>query len=133
MNSGRALMNDHSGSTVSRRDFIKIGAAGLGTALTGSALGENAGAANTSSSMIGFRAAPIEVVRVGFIGVGGMGSAHVRNLLNTEGVEIRAVGDLREERIARIQDWVVKAGGKKPEGYSEGEYDFKRMCERHDL
>ena len=60
--------------------------------------------------MIGFKAPPIEVVRVGYVGVGGVGSAHVKNLLNIEGVEIRAVSEIVEARVANIQDWVVKAG-----------------------
>jgi predicted homoserine dehydrogenase-like protein len=116
-----------------RRDFMKIGTAGLGAAAMGAAFEADAKAANNTGSLIGFKAAPIEVVRVGFVGVGGMGSAHVKNLLNIEGVELRAVCDLVEERVARVQEWVTKAGGKKPEGYSKGEQDFRRMCDRQDI
>ncbi len=79
------------------------------------------------------KAVPIENVRIGFVGVGGMGSAHCKNLLNIEGAEIRAVCDIVPEKVERIQKWCVEAGQKKPVAYTRGEYDFKRMCERDDL
>jgi predicted dehydrogenase len=126
-------MSDRSESKLDRRDFMKIGTATLSAAVAAAAFKENARAANNTGSMIGFKAAPMDVVRVGFVGVGGMGSAHVKNLLNIEGVELRAVCDLVEERVARAQEWVTQAGGKKPEGYTKGEQDFKRMCERQDI
>jgi glycosyl hydrolase family 109/GFO/IDH/MocA oxidoreductase family protein len=126
-------MNNHSEGKFTRRDFMKIGTASLGAAMAASAFEADAKAANNVESMIGFKAAPMDVVRVGFVGVGGMGSAHVKNLLNIKGVELRAVCDLVEERVARVQEWMVKAGGKKPEGYSKGEQDFKRLCDRQDI
>ena len=75
----------------------------------------------------------IDVVRVGFVGVGHQGSAHVRNLLRIEGVEIRAICDIVEAKVARAQKWVRDAGQARPAGYSRGDTDFKRMCEREDL
>ena len=54
-------------------------------------------------------------------------------LLKIEGVEIRAVCDIVESKVAHVQDMVVKAGKPKPEGYSRGETDFRRLCERNDL
>jgi hypothetical protein len=57
----------------------------------------------------------------------------VRNLLRIEGVEIKAVCDIVEERVAKIQSWVVEAGQPKPTGYSRGEYDFIRLCEEEDI
>ena len=62
-----------------------------------------------------------------------MGSDHVRYLLKIEGVEIKAVCDIVEEKVRRIQQWVVEAGQPEPEGYSRGEWDFLRLCERDDL
>ncbi len=78
-------------------------------------------------------AAPIEIVRIGFVGVGGMGSAHCRNLLGIEGAELRAICDIVPEKVERVQKLFVDAGKKKPAAYTRGEYDFKRMCERDDL
>lgn len=113
-----------------RREFIAAGAAGL---IRGMTAAGPARAAARRGSMMEYHAPPMEVVRIGYVGVGGMGSAHVRNLLRIEGVEIRAVCDIVEEKVARVQKWVVEAGQRKPEGYSRGPWDFKRLCERDDL
>ena len=80
-----------------------------------------------------FKVKPIDLVRVGFVGVGGMGTSHVQNFLNIEGVEIKAVCDIVEGKVKRIQNLVQKAGQPKPQGYSRGETDFKRLCQQEDL
>ena len=76
---------------------------------------------------------PLERVHIGFVGVGGMGSIHVINILNVEGAVITAVCDIVPEKVERIQKWAVDAGFEKPTGYSKGERDFERMCEKEDL
>ena len=119
-----------------RRDFLKLGAAAsLGAALGGVNLPGCAGPDRRlgAAPEKPFVVPPMERVRMGFVGVGGMGSAHVRNFLKIEGVEICAVCDIVEEKVKRIQEWVVQAGQPKPAGYSRGEYDFVRLCEEEDL
>jgi len=74
---------------------------------------------------------PIDPVRVGFVGLGGMGSNHIRNLLRIEGVQIKAVCDIVEDRVIQTQNLVEKAGPSRPKGYFHG--DFERMCEEEDL
>jgi len=74
-----------------------------------------------------------EKIKIGFVGVGGMGSWHCKNLINIEGAEIRAVCDIVESKVEKIQKWCVDAGLKKPSGYFKGEYDFKRMIDTEDL
>jgi predicted dehydrogenase len=125
---------------VNRRDFLKIGtAAGLGAALAKSGLAAEerrsrlANPPSAGGPLIEFKVPPIDPVRIGFVGVGGMGSAHVRNFLKIDGVEIKAVCDIVEEKTARIQKWCEEAGRPKPEAYVKGDWDFKRLCERHDL
>lgn len=125
-----------SASELGRRDLIKLGAVtGLGAALGGMNLFgcASAGRRVGPAPLEPFAAPPIDPVRIGYVGVGGMGSAHVRNLLRIEGVEIRAVCDIVEEKVARVQGWVEAAGQPKPAGYSRGDTDFKRMCEQEDL
>ena len=117
-----------------RRNFLKKGAqAGLGVALGSIMLKSYA-----KSPLIGpapkfQNAKPMNKVRMGFVGVGGMGTAHVRNFLKIEGAEIVAVCDVRESSTKRVQDLCKEAGKPIPEAYHEGETDFKRMCARKDL
>jgi len=127
-------MSDHS-SRRSRREFLKAGAVtGLGAALGGVApraiagIGQARGTGRTQ-----FRVAPVDPVRVGFVGVGGMGSAHVQNYMNIDGVEIKAVCDIVPAKVERVQKWCADAGRPKPAGYSNGPWDFKRMCETEEL
>jgi predicted dehydrogenase len=78
-------------------------------------------------------APPIDDVRIGFVGVGGMGSAHVENLLRIEGCRIVAVCDIVPEKVTLIQERVVEAGFPLPARYDRGERDFERMCAEEDL
>jgi predicted dehydrogenase len=55
-------------------------------------------------------------VRIGFVGVGGMGSAHVQNLLRVPGARITAVCDVVEDRVKLMQKWIVDAGQPEPAG-----------------
>ncbi len=120
-----------------RRDFIKTtaaGMAGVGAALAGfkplfgAPLPQIAGEGRSA-----FKTAPIPVIRVGFVGIGGMGSAHVQNLLNIDGVQIKALCDIVPAKVERAQKWVVAAGQSLPAAYTKGERDFERMCETEDL
>jgi hypothetical protein len=118
----------------SRRDFLKTGAlAGIGTALAGLKLSSPAEAHPKGEGRSQFKVSPIDPVRVGFVGVGGMGSAHVQNFLNIDGVQIKAICDIVEAKVERAQKWVVEAGQPKPNGYSRGPRDFERLCAEEDL
>ena len=117
-----------------RREFLKnAAAAGVGLALA------EASSAGCASGLLGSAVKPaptgkpMERVRIGFVGVGGMGTDHVGNLLKIPGADLRAVCDIVESRVVRAQEMAVKAGRPRPEGYSRGELDFKRMCQRDDL
>lgn len=123
---------------IDRREALKLVAAGL-AALGGAAACAPAVRAAASTPTLGpapgefFAAPPLDTVRIGFVGVGGQGSAHVRNLLRIEGCVIRAVDDIVPEKVIRIQDLVEQAGFPRPAGYSRGPTDFVRMCEEQDL
>ncbi len=118
-----------------RRDFIKMGAAaGLGLAVTGLAIEGCEQGDRKLSTKPGLPAVdPIDTVRIGFVGVGNQGSNHVKNFLRIDGVKIKAVCDKLPDRVEKIQKWVLDAGFSKPNGYSNGEYDFVRMCEQEEL
>lgn len=72
-------------------------------------------------------------VRLGVVGVGGRGVGMLRVALNTGLVQVTAVGDIIEERVARAQRIVEEAGQPTPEGFSRGPEDYKRMAEKNDL
>ena len=116
-----------------RREFIKLGTAGVGTLIAGGMIANVKPAVAGQSTMIGYKAPALDVVRVGYVGVGGQGTSHVANLLKIPGVEIRAVCDIIEDRVERAQKMTVDAGQKKPDGYARGPRDFERLCERNDL
>ncbi|HPW18661.1 MAG TPA: Gfo/Idh/MocA family oxidoreductase [Candidatus Aminicenantes bacterium] len=124
-------MNDDSQAR-SRREILKIGAAaGLGAAAAGLGLGAERRVTGEARSR--FRAPALGSVRVGFVGVGGMGSAHVRNFLNIDGVEVKAICDIRPAHAERARKWVLEAGQPGPALYTDGPRDFERMCGTEDL
>lgn len=114
-----------------RRDFLKQGA-GCGAMAALSGLGLTAeqpvkGDAGAAA------ARPIKSVRVGFVGVGVKGSEHVANLLRSDGVELKAVCDIREDACAAARRVAEEMGRPKPTAYTRGERDFERMCADEEL
>lgn len=121
-------------NSLDRRNFLKKTAkAGMGLALGGSILNTYGEAMLPELSAYPFQLNPLKKVRIGFVGVGGMGTGHIRNFSKIKGCEVVAVGDIIPSRVERAQKILEDAGHKKPEGYSKGEYDYKRMCEREDI
>lgn len=72
-------------------------------------------------------------VRVGFIGVGGRGTELLRNILVFPEVAVPAVCDINEHNLTRARDLVSQARGARPDGYSNGPVDYRRMLDRADL
>ena len=76
-------------SAIDRREFVKLGllagvGAAFGASLTGCASpGRRVGPAPEQP----FAAPPIDRVRVGFVGVGGMGTNHVHQFLKLDGID----------------------------------------------
>ena len=115
----------HMSSGIDRRGFLKVGAVGAGAAgligFQGCASSDHASnvtatALNFDAPDLGpapanpFSSAPLENVRIGYVGVGGMGTAHVRNLIKIEGCQITAICDINEAHAQRAADLVVEAG-----------------------
>lgn len=122
---------------LNRRDFLKkSSAAGMGAVL-GSMTKSHFAAVKQpplkTEPIEHLVTPPIENVRVGYVGIGNQGSGHLRNLLRIEGVEIKAVCDIREARTNWAQKQCKQAGKSKPAAYTNGTEDFKRMCDSEDL
>jgi hypothetical protein len=122
---------------VSRRDFVRAGAAaGLGAAAA-SAFGcrpspYGGGPAPQQATPL-FAAPALERVRMGFVGIGGMGSVHLNNYLHLDGVEVKAVCDVDPSHAERARQRVVQAGQPSPTVYDRGPRDFERLCEEQEL
>ncbi|MGI6138454.1 MAG: Gfo/Idh/MocA family oxidoreductase [Candidatus Hydrogenedentales bacterium] len=112
----------------SRRDFVKMSAA-AGAAFT---LSRQA-ASYAQTDHVDPELKPMDRVRIAMVGVGGMGTNHLGNLLKLEGVDILAVCDIDEEKATHAQDMVEAAGQKRPTAYCRGERDFERLCAEEEL
>lgn len=122
-----------------RRDFLKkTGLAGFGL-VSGKLFGSKKSNTdkllqknyNQKFNMHGYSAPALENVRVGITGVGNRGSGTVRRLASIEGIEIKSINDLEENRVEAAIESISKSHS--PDGYSGGEDDWKRMCERDDI
>ena len=61
-------------------------------------------------SVLGLKTAPMETVRVGFIGLGMRGPGAVERFTHLDGVEIKALCDLYPERVDSAQAILVRRG-----------------------
>ncbi len=107
-----------------------------GSALAAGALAGRPAAAADQAAATGaapLTAAPIETVRIGYVGIGGQGSSHVRNLLKIPGCRITAVCDVRSERTDWATQAITAAGHPAPTAYNRGPRDFERLCETESL
>ncbi len=73
------------------------------------------------------------LVGIGMVGVGNRGTSLLRTLLALPGVDVPAICDINEVNLARAQGLVEKTGRPRPEGYSSGVEDFRRLVRREDL
>lgn len=128
-----------------RRNFLKVsGLAGIG--LAGGAGLINGQAATPVEAnkiqtvqqrgkhfnMSGYAAPKIETVRIGIVGLGNRGPGAVNRLSKIDGVDIKALCDIRPDRAQKAKQSL--SGTKhNPELYTAGENDWKKMCERKDL
>lgn len=75
---------------------------------------------------------PIPTVRIGFIGLGHRGDLAVYRYTQIEGIEIKAICDLKQDYIDRAQKTISDNKLPKAEEYI-GEDAWKKLCERDDL
>ncbi len=104
---------------IPRRTFIKHGATAF------------AGAALLSTQFTHGR--PAKKIRLGFIGVGLRGRAHVASALMIPGVVIPAICDIDKDAVAETQRILRKAGLPEAKSYTSGAHDFEHLVRRDDL
>jgi len=128
-----------------RRDLLKLsGLAGIGIAgsslvpqLTQASIFNTMAQANPSTSaqtfnMCGFAAAPIDNVRIGFIGLGNRGPAAVERIKLIQGVSINGLCDIRKEKADEVLK-SLEGSAHHPQLYTGKEEEWKRMCDRADI
>jgi predicted dehydrogenase len=114
-----------------RRGFLKAAAwGGAAGVLAQSGCRAFAGfPERAGKSMVGFRAEPLEKVRIGLLGVGHRGSGAVKRLAGIPGVEITAIGDLYEDRVAKQASVLTGLGKPAPALFSGSKDEWRKVCE----
>lgn len=82
-------------------------------------------------NMAGFAAPPIDKVRIAVIGLGQRGPAHVSVMSHIEGVEIKALCDIRPDK-ANAAKKRLAGTSHAPDVYT-GPDDWKKVCARDDI
>lgn len=132
---------------INRREFLgAAGAAALSSSAVGSTLGTGSPCAEpdsipapvpepaqTQRTMAGFAAPKMDTVRAAFIGVGARGSGHVAQMLQIEGVEVKAICDLYPDLNERAAKYCTDKGRPKPALYGPGKDSYKAMLDRDDI
>jgi predicted dehydrogenase len=76
---------------------------------------------------------PMKTIRLGVIGVGARGTFLMATALDFPDVEVRAVCDIYVPNATEAQNITEKKSGNRPEAYTNGPHDWKRLLERDDL
>ena len=84
------------------------------------------------TSVIGLAIPKMEVVRVGFVGLGMRGPGAVERFTYIPGVEIVALCDYEKERAEKCQKYLQRASMPKAAIYS-GEKGYEELCKRDDI
>ncbi|MBE9461506.1 Gfo/Idh/MocA family protein [Dyadobacter subterraneus] len=125
-----------------RRDFLKLtGLSGIGLATAQTAFGHTDDYISDQHTekkyiqkfnMSGYAAPKLPVVRVGFIGLGNRGMAAVERMNKIEGVQIKALCDLRAEKVEEAAK-MVSPQGHQPKKFYTGADAWKQLCEMPDI
>jgi predicted dehydrogenase len=83
-------------------------------------------------NMCGYAAPKLDVVRIGFIGLGNRGPSHVSDMTRIEGVDIKALCDIRPEKVDAVKK-SLQGSAHNPEVYTGGKDEWKKLCERPDI
>ena len=126
-----------------RRNFLKLSSLS-GVGLIGSGLRgfsketqynfqqTNLESSNQSFNMCGYAAPTLKTVRIGIIGLGDRGPDHLSGLVKIEGVEIKALCDVRPEFADKAKKSLADTDHN-PTVYSANSESWKQLCDRSDI
>ena len=126
-----------------RRDFLKIsGLAGMGLVGAGisgfsqpqldEVLHQSKRQRKQRFNMSGYTAPKIDVVRIGFVGLGSRGPGAVNRISKIENVEIKALCDLLPQEVDKVKK-SLEGTPHQPDSYSGSTFAWKEMCDRDDI
>ena len=84
-------------------------------------------------NMSGYAAPKLDVVRVGFIGIGSRGFRAVERMRLIEGVEIKALCDINEDKVNKAQKTIEEMGLPEAKAYVGDAEIWKEMCLNPDI
>lgn len=122
---------------IDRRDFLKSAAT-----LAAATITTGCNSTNTQSPrepqpqgacVMGLTVPPMEVVRIGFIGVGERGKGLVKHCCHIEGVEIKAICDTDNVVLESSIDYVTQTGRQSPTRYTGSEHAYRQLLARSDI
>jgi predicted dehydrogenase len=130
-------------SNNNRRDFLKLsGLAGMGlvgAGITGftqpqldEVLHQSKKQRKQRFNMSGYAAPKLDVVRIGFVGLGSRGPGAVNRISKIENVEIKGLCDLLPPQIDKAKK-LLEGTPHKPDSYSGSAFAWKEMCDRPDI
>ncbi|MGX8695901.1 MAG: Gfo/Idh/MocA family protein [Prevotella sp.] len=76
---------------------------------------------------------PMDVVRVGFVGLGMRGPGAVERFSQIDGTDVKALCDVEADRVESCQQLLEKHGRERATAYSGSTEAYKEMCERDDI
>jgi len=83
-------------------------------------------------NMSGYAAPALDVVKMAYIGIGNRGLGALKRIINIAHTEVRAVCDIRQERINLANDILSKTPHR-PQAYTGADEAWKAACERDDI
>ena len=108
-------------SPLDRRNFLKT------TAIAGF------GALLLPGSLSVFRPQPTGKVRLGLIGAGFRGQAHLEEMLKRDDVEIVALADPERRMLDMAQQLIAKYGKPAPKEFPNGNYDYRNLLQEKNI
>lgn len=115
-----------------RRDFIKISTIAGMTLAGKTAIAAAPKPQNKTFNMSGYAAPKIDTVRIAFIGLGNRGPGAVGRISKIDGVEIKALCDIRRDKAEKAKALLANTPHK-PDIYAGGEEEWKKVCDRKDI
>ncbi len=86
----------------------------------------------SNNDVLELKCAPIDTVKIGFIGVGNRGYSAVKRYTSIKGTKIKVLCDVNKKNIKKCLNTLSEKKIKKPDIYL-GSEDWKKVCERKDI